>query len=215
MDIFTQQWASCPKLAWTPCNLAPVAPLTNFICNQIGKHVTIYLYIANRKCPIWIGAQGQIQVLIENSSLNHFCTIRIHKTNQFSSILFHRIRYKNTFFWVCSLLILGPNHISSITVHNTIFFRFCRHYFFVLSQMFWWWFWKNNWFWKLVAKDFENVIHQLILEFCFWCCCGNPELCNDVMENETALLTEQFYSETAQPLLIKHTTFWRKKMNVT
>ena len=112
------------------------APLTNFICNQIGKHVTIYLYIANRKCPIWIGAQGQIQVLIENSSLNHFCTIRIHKTNQFSSILFHRIRYKNTFFWVCSLLILGPNHISSITVHNTIFFRFCRHYFLFWAKCF-------------------------------------------------------------------------------
>ena len=118
-------------------NFTPVAPLTNFICNQIGKHVTIYLYIANRKCPIWIGAQGQIQVLIENSSLRHwFCTIRIHKTNQFSSILFHRIRYKNTFFWVCSLLILGPNHISSITVHNTIFFRFCRHYFLFWAKCF-------------------------------------------------------------------------------
>ena len=35
--------------------------------------------------------------------------------------------------------------------------------------MFWWWWY--NWFWKLVAKDFENVIYQqhiLTLEFCFW-----------------------------------------------
>ena len=118
-------------------NFTPVAPLTNFICNQIGKHVTIYLYIANRKCPIWIGAQGQIQVLIENSSLRHwFCTIRIQKQINFLQFYFTESGTKIHFFLVCSLLILGPNHISSITVHNTIFFRFCRHYFLFWAKCF-------------------------------------------------------------------------------
>ena len=107
-----------------------------------------------------MGAQGQIEVLIENSSLRHwFCTIRIQKQINFLQFYFTESGTK-IHFWVCSLLILGPNHISSITVQNAIFFRFCRHYFFVLRQMFWWWSWKYNWFWKLVAKDFENVIYQ-------------------------------------------------------
>ena len=82
--------------------------------------------------------------------------------------------------------------------------------FFVRNQMFWWWWY--NWFWKLVAKDFENVIyqqHMLTLEFCFWD--GNPELCNDVIGKWNCVVNGTIFSETAQPLLIKHTTFWRKK----
>ena len=68
---------------------------------------------------------------------------------------------------------------------------------------------------KIGCQGFRERHLPVDSRILLWCCCGNPELCNDVMENETALLTEQFYSETAQPLLIKHTTFWRKKMNVT
>ena len=141
-------------------NFTPVAPLTNFICNQIGKHVTICLYIANRKCPIWIGAQGQIEVLIENSSLRRDFVPSGFKNKSIFFNFISQNQVQKYIIFCLALLILGPNHISSITVQNAIFFRFCRHYFFVLRQMFWWWSWKYNWFWKLVAKDFENVIYQ-------------------------------------------------------
>ena len=115
-----------------------------------------------------MGAQGQIEVLIENSSLRHwFCTIRIQKQINFLQFYFTESGTKIHFFCL-ALLILGPNHISSITVHNTIFFRFCRHYFLFWAKCFDDGFGRTtgfeNWLPRILRTSFTSH-HQLIIEF--------------------------------------------------